>query len=1044
MSLKSKKKDKNKDRMKKKRDKKDDSIKKKEKKEVKEKDDSKDKSDMDELFQNSVMKEYYDLVETHYPSLSKMMPTKIIPHHSKTPSDLDLSKAQKELGQEKFNKFFKDVIKDNVIKDLHSIVENQMNIWNKEGKLKEIEKIKDIYNKGRQLSDHSILLKNGYVLKSDIVYDLSDEKLIELYYDYKNLYGQNNNSEEARLLKRIDSEIKKRQKKDIFKKKFSDESGEDIDIIIKDLDAEYKKNNKGLRVKDDNGNIVRQGDNNFIKYFTKAVLNQKDKKLELKCGKPGEKAKPFVYQLIPALAVAPGGSCDRLLCVHRTGAGKTVTILSIMANYFYDPRPKILFFPNQVIADNFIGSVINPVFSNNNPYQEYIRCMASFEEIFILSEKLPKWWKSLDGSKELNDKQKVYFDFNPKGCRDFLQMKSSNVKYITDNPSASFLDKFKAFQKAKSQLKSDSSYRKQALAQLELIKKLDPKDIEKAYESQKSYFLNKKMKRPTAPMKFFGFEKGGSSKFRIHNKNTFKVLPYNKENLKKLDAITSYPKDGNKRFIDNESNLKSSTLGLNPFNDKIIALDEFHMCMDPASYGFDKKETQKNIGFFMKLLQDMTRSVMVAFTATPGETKEDINTMVSIVKGNDNKSKSNAGFISYWNYSPTSLYPRLFEPHTSDALLSAEYQIEMIIQKPTSLNISYIEDIKEIKKGNKRIHPFDLSNEDKTKFRKDEKRNDFFTPASYYYYYHNENKELIEDYMNIHKKSPAEQEKIMDKMLSKSKGNKMKNLMMMCNVPLKSIHPASMKSFLEYVKKLKVEDLGYISDKIYTIAEKLIDTKFKTLIIMNKDAGLEFFAHLLAEFVKKIEKKGGGSRPGLARCEDNKGCKKSSCFITMIDKDDGEPGGALEAFNQPCNIRGDVIKAAIIDAVTFGTGVSFLGVRNIYLVNPPAKLADYQQYVGRAMRACASHVSLQDEKKKGLEQHEMEVYVSVFCSVMAEGGPGREEYIGEAKNSKYKQIKTIDEINIEKVLREEEKQNALYTKELRNNSIDFAIYDTMI
>ena len=100
MSLKSKKKDKNKDRMKKKRDKKDDSIKKKEKKEVKEKDDSKDKSDMDELFQNSVMKEYYDLVETHYPSLSKMMPTKIIPHHSKTPSDLDLSKAQNLLGFE--------------------------------------------------------------------------------------------------------------------------------------------------------------------------------------------------------------------------------------------------------------------------------------------------------------------------------------------------------------------------------------------------------------------------------------------------------------------------------------------------------------------------------------------------------------------------------------------------------------------------------------------------------------------------------------------------------------------------------------------------------------------------------------------------------------------------------------------------------------------------------------------------------------------------------------------------------------------------------
>ena len=76
----------------------------------------------------------------------------------------------------------------------------------------------------------------------------------------------------------------------------------------------------------------------------------------------------------------------------------------------------------------------------------------------------------------------------------------------------------------------------------------------------------------------------------------------------------------------------------------------------------------------------------------------------------------------------------------------------------------------------------------------------------------------------------------------------------------------------------------------------------------------------------------------------------------------------------------------------------------------------------------------------------------MFVSVMEEGVIGAaEDLIGsfqlkdeKGKYHKYPQIQTIDEINLEKIQREEREQSDLYKKELQNHSIDFEIYDKLI
>lgn len=49
----------------------------------------------------------------------------------------------------------------------------------------------------------------------------------------------------------------------------------------------------------------------------------------------------------------PNWPVSRMLVVHQTGAGKTRAMLSVLENYWSDPRPKILIFPTEATVNNF-------------------------------------------------------------------------------------------------------------------------------------------------------------------------------------------------------------------------------------------------------------------------------------------------------------------------------------------------------------------------------------------------------------------------------------------------------------------------------------------------------------------------------------------------------------------------------------------------------------------------------------------------------------------------------------------------------------------
>eukprot|EP00729_Bicosta_minor_P010995 gene10995-35625_t len=64
------------------------------------------------------------------------------------------------------------------------------------------------------------------------------------------------------------------------------------------------------------------------------------------------------YQKTVEFLVHPFGPIERLLVAHRTGAGKTITMIKLLDNYFYDERPKVVVLPTRSTVDNFYEALL--------------------------------------------------------------------------------------------------------------------------------------------------------------------------------------------------------------------------------------------------------------------------------------------------------------------------------------------------------------------------------------------------------------------------------------------------------------------------------------------------------------------------------------------------------------------------------------------------------------------------------------------------------------------------------------------------------------
>ena len=77
------------------------------------------------------------------------------------------------------------------------------------------------------------------------------------------------------------------------------------------------------------------------------------------------------YQETVAFLCRPESySNPRMLVVHRTGCGKTATMVQIANNYFLDRRPKLLIFPTAAVCANFYRELRDDKFPNR--YARYL------------------------------------------------------------------------------------------------------------------------------------------------------------------------------------------------------------------------------------------------------------------------------------------------------------------------------------------------------------------------------------------------------------------------------------------------------------------------------------------------------------------------------------------------------------------------------------------------------------------------------------------------------------------------------------------------
>lgn len=74
------------------------------------------------------------------------------------------------------------------------------------------------------------------------------------------------------------------------------------------------------------------------------------------------------YQRVLAWLVRPETPIRRLLVAWQLGVGKTLGMLRVLENYFFDPRPKILVFPTDALVTNFYEEL---VVRKNRYFAEY-------------------------------------------------------------------------------------------------------------------------------------------------------------------------------------------------------------------------------------------------------------------------------------------------------------------------------------------------------------------------------------------------------------------------------------------------------------------------------------------------------------------------------------------------------------------------------------------------------------------------------------------------------------------------------------------------
>jgi hypothetical protein len=100
------------------------------------------------------------------------------------------------------------------------------------------------------------------------------------------------------------------------------------------------------------------------------------------------------YQKTVEFLVHPFSPIERLLVSHRTGAGKTISMVRVLDNFFFDPRPKVVILPTRSTVINFYKDLLKAP----NKFIEYASSCAkdaeSEVESDLMESKDDKHWEA--------------------------------------------------------------------------------------------------------------------------------------------------------------------------------------------------------------------------------------------------------------------------------------------------------------------------------------------------------------------------------------------------------------------------------------------------------------------------------------------------------------------------------------------------------------------------------------------------------------------------------------------------------------------------
>ena len=136
----------------------------------------------------------------------------------------------------------------------------------------------------------------------------------------------------------------------------------------------------------------KPGDKGFNKEATRIMRRRgllPNKWFSVRCARGRGRLVLMAYQRTAAFLLSPRNvlrssgkqAMPRLLVVHRTGSGKTLLMILMLAMFYTDPRPKVLIFPRKVVLMNFYAELMK----FPNPYRTYVFRYLTKREATLLA-----------------------------------------------------------------------------------------------------------------------------------------------------------------------------------------------------------------------------------------------------------------------------------------------------------------------------------------------------------------------------------------------------------------------------------------------------------------------------------------------------------------------------------------------------------------------------------------------------------------------------------------------------------------------------------